>query len=337
MRFFKKEGLGVVTSLIVLIILGVYFLLPSEKDLSLTKQSLNETQYLFPEPNDFTKIIDLNITESAFLEPAAPAFLVKGRILGSLGESSGRKEIQEYIVQGGDTLTSIAQKFGISLETLLWANNLKSTSIIKPGQKLIILPVSGILHIVREGETLSEIAQLYQAEIEEIVEFNELQDEGRIYVGDLLIIPGGKKPKQIKKYVQVPLSQSYFICPIPAPCRITQGLHWYNAVDFSNGKCGEPVFAAAGGEVQRIGYTRLGGYYVRIRHSNGVITYYGHLGKILVRPGQRVYQGQIIGTVGYSGLTAPRGPAGCHLHFDVRFAENPFAKYPVGTELGKVK
>ena len=335
MRFFKKEGLGVVVSLIVLIILGVYFLLPSEKELSLRKESLNETQYLFPEPNDFTKIIDLNITESAFLEPAAPAFLVKGRILGSLSGVSGRKEIQEYIVQAGDTLTSIAQKFGISLETLLWANNLKSTSIIKPGQKLIILPVSGILHIVREGETLSEIAQLYQAEIEEIVEFNELQDEGKIYVGDLLIIPGGKKPKQIKNYVQVPLSQSYFICPIPAPCRITQGLHWYNAVDFSNGKCGEPVFAAAGGEVQRTGYGRISGYYVRLLHPNGVVTFYGHLSKITVRPGERVYQGQIIGYTGYTGLTIPRGPAGCHLHFDVRFAKNPFARYPVGTELGK--
>ncbi len=337
MRFFKKGKWWFLVVFSALGILGVFILFSPEKDISFKKELLSGSQYLFSEPNDFSKIVDLNITTNAFLEPVAPAFLVKGRILGSLGESSRRKEIQEYIVQEGDTLTSIAQKFGISLETLLWANDLKSTSIIKPGQKLIILPVSGILHIVREGETLSEIAQLYQAEIGEIVEFNELRDEGKIYVGDLLIIPGGKKPKQIKKYVQVPLSKSYFICPIPAPCRITQGLHWYNAVDFSNGKCGEPVFAAAGGEVQRTGYTRLGGYYVRIRHSNGVITYYGHLGKILVRPGQRVYQGQIIGTVGYSGLTVPRGPAGCHLHFDVRFAENPFAKYPVGTELGKVK
>jgi len=335
MRFFKKGKWWFLIVFSWLGVLGVFFLFSSEKDVSFKRELLSESQYLFPETNNLSKIIDLNITTNTFLEPVAPAFLVKGKILGSLGESPGRKEIQEYIVQEGDTLTSIAQKFGVSLETLLWANNLESTSIIQPGQKLIILPVSGVLHIVREGETLSEIAQFYQAEIEEIVEFNELRDEGKIYVGDLLIIPGGKKPKQIKSYVQVPLSQSYFICPIPAPCRITQGLHWYNAVDFSNGKCGEPVFAAAGGEVQRTGYGRISGYYVRILHPNGVITFYGHLSKIAVKPGERVYQGQIIGYTGYTGLTIPQGPAGCHLHFDVRFAKNPFGGYPVGTELGK--
>ncbi len=278
--------------------------------------------------------IDLNVVGGAVLEPSAPPFLVSGRVFGALGGGEAKKEIEEYVVQTGDTLSSIADEFGISLETLLWANNLSTRSVIQPGKKLTILPVSGVLHIIREGDTLSELAELYKTELKEIINFNELRETDDIYAGDLLIIPGGKKPKISTQYAQVPLSQSYFICPVPSPCRISQGLHWYNAIDFSNGKCGEPVFAAAGGTVQRTGYTSLSGNYVRIMHPNGVVTFYGHLSKIAAVPGQKVYQGQIIGYIGYSGITVPAGPAGCHLHFDVRFASNPFRKYAVGTQLG---
>lgn len=306
-----------------------------EKSPSSNFNALDRSQYLSQEKALVSEIPATNIIEKNFLQSSAPPFLVSGKVLGALYEPLPQKEIQEYIVAGGDTLSGIALKFGISLETLLWANNLQLNSLIKPGQKLVILPVSGVLHVVREGDTLSEIAQIYKADLQEIVEFNELRDEQKIYAGDLLIIPGGKKPKIAQGYVQLPLSQSYFICPIPSPCKITQGLHWFNAVDFSNGKCGEPVFVAAGGKVQRTGYGRLSGYYIRILHPNGVVTFYGHLSKIIVKAEQRVYQGQIIAYIGHSGLTEPRGPSGCHLHFDVRFAKNPFAGYRVGTELGK--
>jgi LysM repeat protein len=329
--FFSIAFLAVVG----LIVAGAFLFSPSPKNFSLKRNIFDESQYLFSETDGAEITVDLNIIGGTVLGPSAPPFLVSGRVLGALGGFVQKREIEEYIVQPGDNLTSIAEKFGISLETLLWANDLQVNSVIKPGQKLVILPVSGVLHIVREGDTLSEIAKIYKANLEDIVEFNGLEDEGKIYVGDLLIIPGGKKPRISQRYHQVPLSRSYFICPIPSPCRITQGLHWYNAVDFSNGRCGEPVFATAGGKVQRTGYGRISGYYVRILHPNGVITFYGHLSKIIVKPGQKVYQGQIIGYVGHSGLTIPRGPAGCHVHFDVRFAKNPFASYSVGRELGK--
>lgn len=334
MKFWKSPFFYFGIGAFCLGIFFLFFIVQDEKPISLERNILDESQYLFSEPRDFNKVLDLNISSGVALEPSAPPFLVKGKVFGALGDVPSR-DIEEYIVQAGDTLSSISQKFGISLETLLWANDLNVNSVIQPGQKLVILPVSGVLHIVREADTLSEIAQIYKADLEDIVDFNEFSDAGEIYVGDLLIIPGGRKPKVSLSYTQVPLPGSYFICPIPAPCRITQGLHWFNAIDFGNGKCGEPVFAAAGGKVQRTGYGRISGYYVRILHPNGVITFYGHLSKIAARVGQKVYQGQIIGYVGYSGVTVPRGPAGCHLHFDVRFAKNPFAGYPVGTELGK--
>ena len=306
-------------------ILLPFFIGQGEKPFSLKRNIFDESQYLFSKSEEVAGALDLNIIGSTVLGPSAPPFLVSGRVLGALAGIPEKKEIEEYIVENRDNLSSIAQKFGISLETLLWANDLTLNSVLRPGQKLVILPISGLLHVVREGDTLSELSQIYQAKLSDIVAFNELSNEARIYAGDFLIIPEGQKPKISQSYVQIPLSQSYFICPIPAPCRITQGLHWFNAIDFSNGKCGEPVFAAAGGEVQRTGYGSISGNYVRISHPNGVITFYGHLAKIGVSPGQRVYQGQIIGYTGYSGLTIPRGPAGCHLHFDVRFARNPFA------------
>ena len=298
---------------------------------------LPERQYLENSQNAGPLAFDLNIIQETALEGSAPAFTVTGSILGSLGgfDFDDNNEVRQYKVKPGDTLSSIARQFGISVETLWWANHLKKDSKLRVGQELVVLPVSGVLHVVREGDTINEIAQLYKAKPREIAMFNDIFDENKIYAGDLLIIPGGKKPKIYQKYNQVPLPGSYFICPIPSPCKITQGLHWYNAVDFSNGKCGEPVFAAAGGKVQRTGYGKVSGYYVRLLHPNGVVTFYGHLSKIAVKPGQRVYQGQIIGYVGHTGLTIPRGARGCHLHFDVRFARNPFSGYRVGTSLGK--
>jgi len=244
--------------------------------------------------------------------------------------SDGHDEtgIGEYIVQQGDSLGSIAQQFNISLNTLLWANSLTSKSVISPGKNLVILPVTGILHIVRKGDTISEVAELYKGKAQEIVSFNNIDQGGEIFTGDILIIPNGTKPavqSTAPVYVTQAVPNSYFICPVPTPYRITQGLHWYNAIDFSTGKCGSPIYAAAGGEVQRTGTDTRAGRYVRIIHPNGVVTFYGHMSKIAVSAGATVGQGQIIGYIGYSGHTIPSGPGGCHLHFDVRGAKNPFA------------
>lgn len=307
-----------------------------QKDLSFQKEAKSSLFFLSPEKVFEEKSFSLPF-ESLFLKPTSPPFLISHKSLASFAESVPKGEIIHYLVKKGDTLTSIAKKFNISIETIQWANNLGYHSKLKVGQELLILPVSGILHIVRPGDTLSQIASLYGVKVEDILDYNNLSPEDTIFPGDFLIIAGGKKPKIFKKYPQVSLPKSYFLCPIPYPCKISQGLHWFNAVDFSNGKCGEPVFAAAGGKIQKIGYSAIGGNFVRILHPNGVITYYGHLSKITVKAGQRVFAGQIIGYIGHSGKTIPAGPAGCHLHFDVRFAKNPFGKYQAGTEVGKLK
>jgi LysM repeat protein len=265
------------------------------------------------------------------LKTASPPTIVNPKVFGSLaGETEGtRKEILEYTVQEGDTLSKIAENFQISLDTLLWANDLAKNSKISPGQKLIILPVSGVLHFVQKGETLSDIAKRYKGDVEKIIEFNELENERDVFAGDILIIPDGVMPPKTYIASQIPLASSYFICPISQPCRITQGLHWYNAVDFSHGKCGEPIYAAAQGEVLKVkfGWNKGAGNYITILHPNGVITYYGHIATSFVNPGDQVSQGQMIALMdGQPGTPGSGISTGCHLHFGVQGAKNPFAQ-----------
>jgi len=253
-----------------------------------------------------------------------------GTVLGTQESNYGRRAVVEYTVQQGDSLSSIASKFDISLNTLLWANDLTSRSVIKPGQKLIILPVSGVFYIVQKGDTLSEIAEIYEANVDEIVSFNELASEGDIYIGDALIVPGGEKPATIQHIALTPVAESYFI--YPAEGKITQGAHGISgtAVDIAN-QCGKPVVAAASGTIQRAGNIWIGGNRVTILHPNGVVSYYGHLSTIMVSPGQTVSAGDIIGYIGNTGYTL--GATGCHVHFEIRGASNFLTSYSVGSYL----
>lgn len=275
---------------------------------------------------------DLSIIQENSLMGVSPSTTFSPKVLGSLiggSEPETKKEIREYIVQNGDSLLGISENFGISLNTLLWANGLNKNSVIKTGQKLIILPVSGVIHHVKSGDTLSEIARIYKGDIAEIITFNELSEEGDIFIGDILIIPNGVMPPApaLPSPSLIPLASSYFICPISLPCKITQGLHWYNAIDFSHGNCGEPIYAVAQGRVLKTKYGWNGGAgnYLTILHPNGVVTMYGHLQNILVSPGQTVSQGQIIALMGGQPGTPGAGrSSGCHLHFGVSGARNPF-------------
>lgn len=99
-----------------------------------------------------------------------------------------------YEVQPGDTISALALKFGVSAETLLVRNSLTDPDQISIGQKLKVLPVSGIEHQVREGETLADIARLYRVDLGPIIDFNGLLDPDLIQAGQTLIVPGARLP-----------------------------------------------------------------------------------------------------------------------------------------------
>lgn len=112
----------------------------------------------------------------------------------TVAEENKRAGIQTYTVKTGDTISVIAAKYGISANTLLWANNLTERSYIRPNDELVILPVTGVLHTIKTGETISGLAKKYTADAAEIITYNSVPADGSVKVGQKLIIPDGSMP-----------------------------------------------------------------------------------------------------------------------------------------------
>ncbi|KKQ55807.1 MAG: Peptidase M23 family protein [Parcubacteria group bacterium GW2011_GWA2_38_13] len=238
-----------------------------------------------------------------------------------------RDEIIYYAVEEGDTLSDIGQKFGISVNTILWENSLTGYSIIRPGQKLAILPVSGIRHKVVSGDTIQKIAKKYTANSIDIIEYNKLATEQDIKIGEMLMVPGGKKAPQAQAYAlrwTAPAEVSPSAKSVvgtgkmiwPSACRrITQYYSWrHTGIDIACGN-GNSIKTIAEGTIVRAQSGWNGGYgnVIMVDHGNGVQSLYGHLNKILVSVGDVVESGQSIGVEGNTGRST--GP---HLHLEVR-------------------
>ena len=240
-----------------------------------------------------------------------------------------RDGLMIYQIQPGDTISKIAVKFDISTDVIFWANQGLRSSFVKPGQEIVILPVEGVLHEIRDGDTLDSIAGLYGIGSEEIKKFNPNFQESLQNSGNRLVIPNGRPLRKTNYVSRWPGDfldlGNYFA--IPAKGWNWGRLHDYNAVDIANA-CGTPVYAAAEGLVTETNsggwYNGYGGY-IKIEHPNKTYTSYAHLSKILVDDGKYVSQGATIGLMGNTGNT--HGPTGCHLHFEVYGAKNPFAKF----------
>jgi surface antigen len=137
------------------------------------------------------------VQENSF-RSVSPPYVITPKVLGALIggfdlESIQRTAIIEYVVEEGDSLSSISSDFDISIDTIAWANDIK-TSLIQPGQKLMILPVSGVMHLVESGDIVDELAKTYKTEKEKIISFNDLSRDGSIFEGEVLIIPDGIAP-----------------------------------------------------------------------------------------------------------------------------------------------
>ncbi len=241
--------------------------------------------------------------------------------------AANRDNVLIYTVVAGDNLSTIAEKFGIKVGTLLGANK-GLTANLQIGKEMVIFPIDGVVHTVVSGDTVSGIARKYGAEAQKITEFNKLGET--LAVGEKLVVPGGKLiasgslagSASRSAYASLPSLPDYF--SIPTKGVITQNLHGHNGIDFGNAR-GTNVYAAAAGTVTRVNVgTYNGGYgnLVVISHNNGTQTWYAHLNDVMVFVGQAVAQNEIIAHVGNTGRSS--GP---HLHFEVRGARNPFARY----------
>ncbi len=152
--------------------------------------------FLFPE-DKVKESPDLCLVQNNSLASVSPPIMATPQVLGALMEGSdfegARREIIEYEIKKGDSLWSIAVEFGVSIDTIIWANDVDS-ALIRPGQKLLILPVSGVMHLVESGDTVSTIAEEYKAEAKDVFAFNDINGNGDVFEGEVLIIPGGQMP-----------------------------------------------------------------------------------------------------------------------------------------------
>ena len=137
--------------------------------------------------SDYYENENIIIQNSAFVANNCPS-------LTSLLINGQRSGIVEYEVQPGDIPSEIAAAFGITTNTLLWANNLSAWDKIKPGQKLVILPVSGVKHTIKKGDTIESIVKKYKGDREETIAFNALPANGNLTIGQDVIVPNGQKP-----------------------------------------------------------------------------------------------------------------------------------------------
>jgi len=266
---------------------------------------------------------------NTFLGQRAP-FVTEGSPAHTLG-------IKSYEVQPGDTPASIAKHFNVTVETVLAVNDLRYGDYISPGEVLLILPVSGVLHKIQSYESLSDIASRYSVASDEIAKYNLLAADGsNLEEGQLIIVPNGKKyigvappayGKSLANY------DDYY--SFPTTGRNWGRMHDDNGVDISN-SCGTEIFSAASGRVIEVSVSesrssRLNGGYgnlIKIVHSNGTTTLYGHLLAALVNVGDQVSKGQLVAWMGgRPGSPGAGNSTGCHVHFEVRGARNPFVRY----------
>lgn len=239
-------------------------------------------------------------------------------------------QISTYTVQEGDTLSFIASDYGVSINTVIWANNLKNADAIRPGMELKIPPVTGVIHKVKKGDTVASIAKKYGVDGEKIVSFNSLPQNSELQIDDELIVPDGKistpatVPQQgtAKRFAYLPSLDGYFIQP--ATGYNWGRIHGRNGVDVAN-SCGTPIYAAADGAItlaKSSGWNGGFGKFLKILHPNGTETLYAHASQLLASAGENVVRGQKIAVMGSTGRST-----GCHVHFEVHGAKNPLAKY----------
>lgn len=243
--------------------------------------------------------------------------------LSTVVSQKSRSEIENYQVKGGDTLEKIAKMFDVSVDTIRWANDLK-TDVIKPGQTLKIPPVTGVVHKVVSGDTVYSIAKKYGVDAQNIVNYiwNDFADPETFALtpGQIIFVPGGViKPTPVPANYKFVASiqagvrgSSNFIWPTSGV--ITQYYVWYHqALDIANPSA-PSVIAANSGKIVYAGCLNWGyGCHVIIDHGNGYQTLYAHLSRYDVDAGQTVSQGQKIGVMGSTGRST-----GTHLHFEIR-------------------
>ncbi len=285
------------------------------------------------------EIVDNVITDDGFT--------VKPNLTTGARDLSTASEVFAYKVEAGDTVSSVAEKFGVKKETIMMENKFYDVNQLKEGMTINLLPVDGLSYVVQKGDTISGIAKKFSIKEEDIVRQNQMED-APLVPNMVLILPGatrvvlppappkptytvnkngGSKNNGSGKSAYVgpsnyvysgPKPEGNFLFPVPGGCIYTQRFHGgHYATDCAN-RAGGTVVAAADGVVIKANLSGYGGGYgihAIVKHPDGTQTLYAHFKEIYVKEGQTVKQGEALGFMGTTGRST-----GVHLHFEIRAA-----------------
>ncbi|MCC7164501.1 MAG: M23 family metallopeptidase [Anaerolineae bacterium] len=238
-----------------------------------------------------------------------------------------RREVTRYAVKPGDNVSVIAARFGVTPDSVIWANSTleNNPDALTVGQELFVPPVSGVLHQVAKGETITSVAARFKADPAAIFNdpFNQTIHDFKssppiLIPGQFIMVPGGSKPIVVRQVTYNKTTPGNAIKGTsnfqwPTAACVSQ-FYWgrHPGVDLANSQ-GTAVVAADGGFVEYVGWDGSGyGNMILINHGNGAITRYAHLSAFAVSSGTSVSKGQLIGRIGSTGRST--GP---HLHFEL--------------------
>lgn len=122
------------------------------------------------------------------IAPSDNVVVAKPQVIATALKS--RADIQNYTVQAGDNVSSIATKFGVTSDTIRWSNGLTGDNV-DPGKVLVISPINGIAYKVAAGDTIDSIMAKYQADRDQVISFNDLEN-GNLPVGEYIVLPGAQ-------------------------------------------------------------------------------------------------------------------------------------------------
>ena len=256
----------------------------------------------------------------------------------------GMTDFAVHTVESGETLSVIAEHYGIASSTIMWENNIANPNNLKIGQKLMVPPVDGISYKVTKGDTIAEIASEYEIAESSIIAQNAL--EGDLVIGETIFLPGAEPANPViivsngsrntstytdtRSYSASSSSSAPAVGKIfifPTLGSITQGyVGGHHALDIAN-RSMPPIWAAGGGTVVKSSVGTWGGGYgnhVIIDHGNGIKTLYAHMNTVNVSVGDWVNQGDVLGQMGNTGRVY--GATGIHLHWEV--IVNGVKQYP---------
>lgn len=245
--------------------------------------------------------------------------------------------VTAYVVQNGDTLWSIANRFNLDLDTIIGSNKLSNVNMLKLGITLRIPNQDGIFVSANKSDTVSKLADKYGSTKESVIIANSLGKNPVLKVGQEIFLPGAKVVAVIEsgsrrsrmrvttnKFTES--SSRRFRWPVIGKISSTFGWRrspfgkrrvFHSGLDIRAPR-GRGISAAGSGVVVHSGW--MGGYgkTIVIAHSGGISTLYGHCSSLIARRGERVNTGEIIARVGSTGRST-----GNHLHFEVRRGGTP--------------